>query len=63
MIPQWQRPAQPAAPTPELDKAVMLVFKDRAQNDRFMELLHLSTDDKYVSGEMVADLVREALIP
>lgn len=62
MIPDWTRPAPEPAKTPELSKSVLIVFRDRAQNDKFMELLHLSAFEKYVSGETIAELVRSVLI-
>lgn len=61
IVPNFERPkSAPPAKTPELANAVVLVFKDRAQNDAFMELLHLSTFEKYISGETLAELVQLA---
>lgn len=61
MIPNWHRPAAAPAKTPELDKSVLIVFRNRAENDAFMERLHLSAFEKYVSGETIAELVRRGI--
>lgn len=62
MVPGFQPPPDIAtAPTPELDTSVVLVFRNREQNDRFMRMLHLSDFDKYISGEILAELVEKAL--
>jgi ParB-like nuclease domain len=57
MIPQWNRPEEPAPQTAETCD-VILVFPDRDQSDRFMELIQLSKDEKYIGGELIAELVR-----
>lgn len=54
MVPGWNAP-QPPAPEPKEELDVVLVFADRAECDRFMAALKLSADEKYISGELVAE--------
>lgn len=63
IVPGWEPPQSmtPPAKTPELDNSVILIFKNRQENDDFMKLLGLSEFEKYMAGETLAELVRIAL--
>jgi hypothetical protein len=59
IVPNWQRPPEPE-PVKQEDLDVVLVFKDRADNDAFMELINMTSTDKYIVGELIAALLDKA---
>lgn len=62
MLPNWDPPAKPKKENKNTAIAapphVVLVFRDRAQSDRFLQMLGLSEFEKYLSGESLLELVK-----
>ena len=58
ILPAWT-PAPKVSEVSEVSESleVVLVFKDRAETDRFMTLLNLPVDEKYIAGELVAEAI------
>jgi len=50
--------------TPELadqELFVVLVFRNRDQSDEFLQVLRMPTTEKYISGEVVLEILKRAM--
>lgn len=56
MVPNWEPPPSAVSGAAE-GCDVMLVFANRDETDKFMELIKLSTAEKYIAGELIVRLL------